>query len=755
MATHLIHLVVAAAGPTAVLLGVTLAQAQGTLADYERADRLRGMTQGKVFKADVQPQWFAGNNRFWYRNDLAEGGREFVAVDCAAGKRGAAFDHVKLATALSEKFGKEVSPQKLPFEVIEFIDENGAVRFGAEGKFWKFTLAGGALEETEKFELPRRNERRIGPMGRGRRGGGPRRSDDSPDDRWTVIVREQNLVLKDKQSGQEQPLTQDGNPGNYFEGGVYWSPDSSRFVAMRTRPAEQHTVHQIESSPRDQLQPKLHRFDYLKPGDRIAQSNPCLFEVANAKQIPVNDDLFANPWSLDDIRWSGDSRRFMLRFNQRGHQVLRIVAVAGDTGEAGTIVEETSPTFIDYSSKQFVHYADKTDEIIWASERDGWNHLYLYDSRTGAVKTQITKGSWLVRGVERVDEENRQIWFRAGGIYPEQDPYHVHYCRANFDGSGLVILTAGNGTHEVDYSPDRRFLIDTWSRVDQPPVTELRKVEDGSLVCKLEEADWSQLLATGWKAPERFVAKGRDGTTEIFGVVFQPTNFDPAKKYPVIEQIYAGPQGAFVPKRFASYHGPQAMAELGFVVVQIDGMGTNWRSKAFHDVCWKNLGDAGFPDRIAWLNQAAQSRPWMDLSRVGVYGGSAGGQNAAGAVFTHGEFYKAAVADCGCHDNRMDKIWWNEQWMGWPIGPHYEEQSNVTLAKNLQGKLLLIVGELDRNVDPASTMQVVNALIRANKDFDLLVVPGAGHGAAGSPYGQRRQRDFFVRHLLGVEPRAN
>ena len=238
-------------------------------------------------------------------------------------------------------------------------------------------------------------------------------------------------------------------------------------------------------------------------------------------------------------------------------------------------------------------------------------------------------------------------------------------------------------------------------------------------------------------------------------MIFQPTNFDPAKKYPVIEQIYAGPQGAFVPKRFSSYYGPQAMAELGFIVVQIDGMGTNWRSKAFHDVCWKNLGDAGFPDRIAWLKQAGQSRPWLDLSRVGVYGGSAGGQNAAGAVFIHGEFYKAAVADCGCHDNRMDKIWWNEQWMGWPIGPHYDEQSNVTLAKNLQGKLLLIAGELDRNVDPASTMQVVNALVRADKDFDLLIVPGAGHGAAGSPYGQRRQRDFFVRHLLGVEPRAN
>ncbi len=262
------------------------------------------------------------------------------------------------------------------------------------------------------------------------------------------------------------------------------------------------------------------------------------------------------------------------------------------------------------------------------------------------------------------------------------------------------------------------------------------------------------LLATGWQVPERFVAKGRDGQTDIYGVIFRPTNFDPQKQYPVIEKIYAGPHGAFVPKAFESYFGAQAMAELGFMVVQIDGMGTNWRAKAFHNVCWKNLGDSGFPDRIAWLQAAAKKYPQMDLSRVGIYGGSAGGQSALRALLAHGDFYKAAVADCGCHDNRMDKIWWNEAWMGWPVGPHYEEQSNVTQAHKLQGKLLLIVGELDRNVDPASTMQVVNALIKADKDFDLLVVPGGGHGIAESSYGKRRRRDFFVRHLLGVEPRG-
>ena len=261
-------------------------------------------------------------------------------------------------------------------------------------------------------------------------------------------------------------------------------------------------------------------------------------------------------------------------------------------------------------------------------------------------------------------------------------------------------------------------------------------------------------VATGWRAPERFVAKGRDGATDIYGVIFRPTTLDAKKRYPVIERIYAGPQGSFVPKKFDSYYSAQAMAELGFLVVEIDGMGTSHRSKAFHDVCWKNLADSGFADRILWIKAAAQKYPCMDIARMGIYGGSAGGQSALRALLAHPDFYKVAVADCGCHDNRMDKIWWNELWMGWPVGPHYAEQSNVTQAHKLQGKLQLIVGELDRNVDPASTMQVVHALVKADKDFDLLVVPGAGHGAGDTPYGLRRTRDFFVRHLLGVEPRS-
>ncbi len=269
----------------------------------------------------------------------------------------------------------------------------------------------------------------------------------------------------------------------------------------------------------------------------------------------------------------------------------------------------------------------------------------------------------------------------------------------------------------------------------------------------MEKPTLEPLVATGWRCPEPFVAKGRDGVTDIYGIIYRPTNFDPAKKYPVIENIYAGPQDSFVPKAFERLNDKMRLAELGFIVVQIDGMGTSNRSKAFHDVCWHNLGDAGFPDRILWMKAAAAKEPAMDLTRVGIYGGSAGGQNALRGLEAHGDFYKVGIADCGCHDNRMDKIWWNELWMGWPIGPWYAEQSNVTNAKDMNGKLLLIVGELDTNVDPASTMQVVNALIKADKDFELLVVPGSNHGASENPYGKRRRMDFFVRNLLHVEPR--
>jgi dipeptidyl aminopeptidase/acylaminoacyl peptidase len=740
----------------ALLIFSTFARGQGTVADYQRAASLGQRFANKVTHARVDPHWSGDDASFTFRSDTGPRTWEFVRIDTTTGQRAAALDHARLAAALSNA-GVQAAADKLPLMHFELSDDAKQAEFDAGGSHWKYDIASDKLEKTGKAKPAPQAPTRPGRFGRrgdaqGRTEG--RRSPDSPDGKWTVSVKNGNLVLKDKTSDEEFPLSKDATADEGYEQGVYWSPDSKHFAAYRTHKAQEQPIHMVESSPKDQLQPKLLTINYLKPGDRIAITKPHLFDAAAHKEIPVKDDLFPNPWSVSQLHWAKDSSRFTFLYNQRGHQAMRIVAIDADTGSATPIVNEETRTFIDYTNHVFARYMPDTHEIIWMSERDGYNHLYLYDDATGNVKNQITRGAWVVRGVDRVDEKARQIFFRAGGIYPEQDPYYIHYCRINFDGTGLLILTQGDGTHNVTYSPAGKFFLDTYSRVDLAPVTELRRAEDGKLVCEVERGDTAALSEVGWKAPERFVAKGRDGKTDIYGIIHRPMNFDPSKKYPIIEDIYAGPQDSFVPKRFASYFPQQALAELGFIVVQIDGMGTNNRSRAFHDVCFKNLADAGFPDRILWIKAAAAKYPYMDLTRVGLYGTSAGGQSALGGLLFHGDFYKAAVSNCGCHDNRMDKIWWNEQWMSWPVGPEYAASSNVVNAKNLTGKLLLFVGELDTNVDPASTMQVVNALIKADKDFDLVVFPGAGHGQVGA-YGQRRLRDFFVRNLLGVEPRKN
>ncbi len=744
----MVFLLVVARGETPLQADQPAPGQGGTAADYERAARLPGLTRNKVVNATIAPHWSGDGDRFWYRKDLAGGDHEFILVDAVKGERKPAFDHKRLAAALSKSTGKEYLSGRLPIDRLEFAEKGEAFWFTMDAGAWKCDPADYILTE-EKPPAPM-NKALADPPAPVSRRRGPRGAE-SPDRKWTAFVRDSNLYLREKDSGREFALSQEGKTDDAYTGEVFWSPDGAKLVGLRTKRGDARKVYLIQSSPPDQLQPKLISYDYLKPGDKVPITKPHLFDVGEKKEIPVSDELFSNPWAIEEYRWAADSSRFTFLYNQRGHQVLRVVGVDARTGQASAVVDEGSKTFIDYSGKKYDYYLDATHEILWMSERDGWNHLYLYDAQTGKVKNQVTRGEWVVRGVDRVDEKNRQVWFRAGGVYPNQDPYYIHYCRVNFDGTGLTLLTEGDGTHEVEYSPDHRFLIDSYSRVDMPPVRELRRVQDGKRVCELERADMSALLAAGWKAPEPFAAKGRDGTADVYGVIYRPTNFDPKKKYPVVEDIYAGPQDSYVPKGFKAFHGPQALAELGFIVVQIDGMGTSNRSKAFHDVCWKNLGDAGLPDRILWMKAAAAKYPYLDLNRVGVYGVSAGGQNSLRALLAHPEFYKAGVSACGCHDNRMDKIWWNEQWMGWPVGPHYAEQSNTTHAGELRGKLLLIVGEMDHNVDPASTMQVVNALVKAGKDFDLLVVPNADHGMGGA-VGVRRMNDFFVRHLLSVEP---
>jgi dipeptidyl aminopeptidase/acylaminoacyl peptidase len=810
--------------------------AQGTKADYGRSERLPGVYRTKMFKMSVSPVWLKDGNRFWYRNDLSGGKREFILVNAKTGKRDKAFDHSKLAEALTKTLGKPVDAEKLPVQPVNF--DKDTMVFQAEGKSLACNLKTYVVKPADKTEVssnglkpfirprPSRdggeectvvfenqtkgditliwvssdgNETPYGTVKPGEKRDmhtyaghvwkvvdaakktlayfeaadgvavvdgkslrapqqeAPRNPGLSPDGKWQAFVKDFNLFIRPAKTSEGAiQLSTDGKDQDaYSIYSIDWSPDSKKIVAMRIEAGYDHKVYVVESSPRDQVQPKLHTWDYVKPGDKLAFPRPQIFDIATKKQTTVSTDLFPNPYAIEDVRWSPDSSHFLFQYNQRGHQVYRVLSVDANTGNVKPIIDEKSAenSFIDYSQKTVFELLEPTHEIIWASERDGWNHLYLIDSETGKIKNQITKGNWVMRQIDRIDPVKRQIWFQVLGYYPNQDPYYTHFARVNFDGTGLTLLTEGDGTHKIAYSPDGRYLLDSYSRVDMAPVTELRKVDDGKLVCQLEKADITEAEKAGRPTTEHFVTMGRDGKTPIYGLIQRPSNFDPNKKYPVIEQIYAGPHGFSTPKGFAAFQWAQQMAELGFIVVQIDGMGTNWRSRAFHDVCWKNIGDAGFPDRIIWMKEAAKKYPYMDITKVGIIGGSAGGQNAARAVFAFGDFYKVAVADCGCHDNRMDKIWWNEAWMGWPIGKEYEEQSNVTCAKNLTGKLFLVVGEMDNNVDPATTMQVVNALIKANKDFDLLVVPGAGHCPTSSPYGKRRAEDFLVRNLLGVEPR--
>jgi len=722
-----------------------------------------GAGAGLVFKARVSPHWFHQNSRFWYRNELPGGTREFILVDAERGTREPAFDHQKLAHALSKAAGGEsINADRLPFDDIDLGDDGKAARFRMRDTTWKCDLSTYECSKASAADATHATSARpveeVSTQSRRRQA---RRDDDeerpggsgrSPDGKWTALVKDHNVFVRHEGKPEEIRLSEDGKAGLAYER-LAWAPGSKTLVAFRIEPGDRKEVYLIQSSPPGGGRAGFRSRPYPLPGDKFTAYELNLFDVAGKKAIKPKVDRidFESP----RLHWDKDGRHFTYEKTDRGHQRFRLIEVDSHTGDTRNIIDEKSETFIWSAHREAFSFAtvtwlDKTAELIYVSERDGWRHLYLIDVKSGTVKNTITEGAYVVRGVDRIDEEKRQIWFRAGGRNADQDPYFVHYYRVNFDGTGLVALTEGNGSHSVQYSPDRKFLIDTYSRVDMAPVHELRRAADGKRVCKLEEADISALKAGGWQPPEVKVAKGRDGKTDIWGIICRPKGYDAHKKYPVIEQIYAGPQGSFVPKTFSAARRFSFLTDVGFIVVQIDGMGTANRSKAFHDVCWHNIKDAGFPDRILWHQAVARKDPSYDRSRVGIYGTSAGGQNATGGVLFHPEFYKVAASACGCHDNRMDKASWNEQWMGYPVGPWYGESSNIDNAHRLQGKLLLIVGELDTNVPPESTMRLVDSLIKAGKDFDLVVVPNANHGMGGA-YGQRRLRDFMVRHLQGGE----
>lgn len=732
---------------TAVMLLVCcMLAAQGTVEDYKRAYALRGKYgHGKVFYSDVRPQWIGGSHRFWYVRTTPEG-RVYVTVDAARKRRGELFDHKRLAKALGEKTGRSVSPGGMYLERLSVSDRLDTLRFAFAGRRWVYDTKRDRLTgrgtvtppQGQRLWSERDDEKWAAPAV-------------SPDGKYTAYIKDNNIFVRTVAGGKERQLSVDGTEGNYYSAYIYWSPDSRKVAACKIRDTEKRYIYYVESSPEDRLQPKLHKQEYAKPGDELPFKVPCVFDVESGQAVIPSTELFDRQYYLWGLRWDTDGGGLTFEYNQRGHQVYRVLGMSAETGKVSTIVEETSDKYVNYS-RRFRHDLRDGRRMIWMSERDNWNHLYMFDRASGEVLRQITKGEWYVRQVVRVDEDNELIYFSANGMREDEDPYLIRYYRIGFDGGGLTCLTPDEGMHSAWFSDDMKYLVDVYSKVDKAPVAVLRDAADGSVVMTLETADITALLAEGWKAPEVFAAKGRDGKTDMWGIILRPSNFDPKKKYPVVEYIYQGPGNHYVPKTFMPYdYNMSAMAELGFIVVMVDGMGTSFRSREFENVCYKNLKDAGLPDHIAWIKAAAEKYACMDTSRVGIFGCSAGGQEAMAAVLYHPDFYKAAYSACGCHDNRMDKIWWNEQWMGYPVGEQYKDCSNVENAHLLTRPLMLVVGELDDNVDPASTMQVADALIKAGKDFELVVIPGARH-TMGEGFGERKRYDFFVRNLMNVCP---
>lgn len=692
--------------------GAESAASQVTRADYERADTILKCSD-RVYSPAIHPEWIDSSHYFWYKNHEKEGDFYYL-VNAESGKKQRAADKKGLAAFFSKKQKK---------------------------------LAESLLKEEEKRpDRWRRREEAPVPVV-------------SPDKKWEAYVKDNNLYLspvrdeKEKDKPKEEiALTMDGTANLRYDGwSIIWSPDSRKLATVKVRDVQERRIPLIESSPSSQKQPILQWRNYVKPGDVLPVYLPVLFDVEARKQMALNVTSYENQFYLNLTGWREDSRAFTFEFNQRGHQRYVIGEVSAADGSIRHLVDEQTKTFI-YYYNNYRYDLDDGKELLWISERDGWRHLYLIDGTSGQVKQQVTKGEWVVRQVDYVDETNRVVYFTASGFNKGEDPYNLHYCRINLDGTGFTDMTPENGNHRVTFSADRSYFTDVYSRPDLPPVSQLKRTSDASVVAGLQRCDVSALQAESWQMPEVFCAKGRDGQTDIWGNIYRPMHFDASKSYPVVEFIYAGPHDSHVDKDFKpAHHLVSKLVELGFIVVSIDGMGTSNRSKAFHDVCWKNLKDAGFPDRIAWMKAAGAKYKYMDLNRVGIYGWSAGGQNAMAALLFHNDFYKVAVALCGCHDNRMDKIWWNEQWMGYPIDASYSTSSNVDNAYRLKGKLLLINGELDDNVDPASTLQVVSALMKANKNFEQLYLPGKTH-SLGGPFEMHKMHDFFVKNLLGQEP---
>jgi dipeptidyl aminopeptidase/acylaminoacyl peptidase len=672
----------------------------------------------------------------------------------------------------------------LSYGTAPFVDRAGVrATWLPDGKFWYMVLTPTSREfvlvnpaDGSKKTAASLNELGVtggaAPQAFGRRGGGDGVT--SPDGKKSVFIKDWNLWVKDIASGKETQLTTDGvkdfgyatdNAGwtRSDRAIVRWSPDSKKIATFQQ---DQRHVSDMYLVTTNVGAPKLEAWKYPLPQDKeIAKIHRVIIEVDTPKVIRLKmgpddhrstlcDDISCDG-SFTDTEWSADGSKLAFVSSTRDHKSAQLRVADAATGDVKDIFKETVAT--QYESGQGAvnwRYLPASNEFIWYSEKDDWGHLYLYDLNTGQLKNQITKGNFVVTQLVKVDDKNRVLYFNANGREQGRDPYFSHFYSVKFDGSDLKLLTPEDGNHQVSLSPDGKYLVDNYSKPDVAPVAVLRDMS-GKLVADLEKADVSRLVAAGWKPVTPISVKDRNKNWDLYGLMFTPTNLDKTKKYPVVNYIYPGPQGGGVGGRsFAASRGDhQALAELGFIVIIIDGTCNPDRSKSFHDACYPNMGDNTLEDQIAGIKELAGKYPFIDLNRVGIWGHSGGGFATADAMFSHPDFYKVGISESGNHDNRNYEDDWGERYIGLMVGDNYEKQANQLNAKNLKGKLMLAHGGMDNNVPPYNTYLVVDALTKANKDYDLVIFPNARHGyGADSNYMMRRRWDYFVKYLMGAEP---
>jgi dipeptidyl aminopeptidase/acylaminoacyl peptidase len=790
---------------TFALMAVLLAPGAGAVAqtpDYSRAERFLSWHANDLISGDqVNPNWIHETDRFWYRNKTGSG-HEFVVVDPARGSRGNLFDHARLASAMSLAADTSYEPHKLPFTTFQFLRGESAIEFRTARKKFDCDIRGYTCTVT-------RDSARQ-----------PTHFVLSPDSAWEVFAKDHDLWLRPRDGGDTTRLTTDGELYYAYGVGVpqptqllrsdepnqrpqaVWSPDSRRLLVTRT---DERGVEQMHYISYTSTRPKHFQKPYALPGDSIipitslhvldlsatlaaltadgetegAASRDGAPPVSGASTgepsgrsvpAPINVRVELDPVpfrvslgsSSVDSLWSGTSDRFYVTAYTRGAKKHYLTEIDAVTGAQRVLAIDSSKTNVigqEYVESKSWYVTRDRQDVIWWSERDGWAHLWRFDAN-GNVKNQITAGAWPAGVIHHVDETRRQIYFIGRGREPGRNLYYGHLYRVSFDGSGMTLLTPEDANHDIEFSPSGAYFVDSYSRIEEPPVTVVRRTSDGGIVRELERADVSRLEEIGWKPAEVFTVKARDGITDLYGVIYWPPEIDPSKKYPIIENIYPGPfVGSVGSWSFKASGENFALAQLGFVVVQLDHLGTRHRSKAFHDNYYGNMGDNGIPDHVSAIQQLAIRYPFMDIDRVGIYGHSGGGFASTDAILRFPDFYKVAVSGAGNHDQQTYGHYWGEVYQGLMQKDtvkktnSYDSQANRLLAKNLKGKLLLMHGDMDDNVHPAMTIQVVDELIKANKDFDLIIAPDRAHGL-NEPYFIRRRWDYFVRHLMGVEPPA-